>query len=281
MVLASEAGVLDIPPEQVREKGALRPGQMILVDLAAGRVLKDGEIKMRLARRQPYRRWVEENKIEIHGFFEAVSSGDARSGRRLLRRQKLLRLHARGHQPHPRPHGLHRPRAGGLHGRRRAAGRALREAPAALLVLQTALRPGDQPADRLDPRGTGHVADDLPGHPREHPDREAPARPAGQAEPPDPLQRGPGPHPRPEPARLQVPHAADRLSRRRHGRGPGRAPWTTSADEAEAAVEQDARILVLSDRDLPEGTMRHPRAAGGVGGQPAPRATGASAPGRA
>ncbi len=73
MVLASEAGVLDIPPEQVLEKGALRPGQMILVDLAAGRVLKDVEIKMRLARRQPYRRWVEENKIAIHGFFGAVT----------------------------------------------------------------------------------------------------------------------------------------------------------------------------------------------------------------
>ena len=89
MVLASEAGVLDIPPEQVREKGALRPGQMILVDLVAGRLLKDVEIKMRLARRQPYRRWVDENKIEIHGFFGALSpvKTDPES---LLRRQKLF-----------------------------------------------------------------------------------------------------------------------------------------------------------------------------------------------
>jgi glutamate synthase domain-containing protein 1 len=73
MVFASEAGVLDLPPESVCEKGALRPGQMILVDLDKKRVLHDAEIKMALARRQPYRRWVQENRIDIHGFFNAVA----------------------------------------------------------------------------------------------------------------------------------------------------------------------------------------------------------------
>lgn len=89
MVLASETGVLDIPWGQVREKGALRPGQMIMVDLGRGRVMKDVEIKMRLARRRPYRRWVEENKIEIHGLFSAVApvKPDTTS---LFRRQKLF-----------------------------------------------------------------------------------------------------------------------------------------------------------------------------------------------
>ncbi len=89
MVLASEAGVLDFPPEQVQEKGALRPGQMILVDLAGRRVWKDVEIKTRLARRQPYRRWVEENKISIHGFFSAVAPPTPETGS-LLRRQKYF-----------------------------------------------------------------------------------------------------------------------------------------------------------------------------------------------
>ena len=89
MVLASEAGVIEIPAENVRERGALRPGQMILVDLEAGRVLKDVEIKMRLARRQPYRRWVEENKIEIHGFYGAVSPCEVQSAS-LLQRQRLF-----------------------------------------------------------------------------------------------------------------------------------------------------------------------------------------------
>ncbi len=89
MVLASEAGVIDIPPENVQERGALRPGQMILVDLEAGRLLKDVELKMRLARRQPYRRWVEENKIDIHGFYGAVTAVETDPAS-LLRRQKLF-----------------------------------------------------------------------------------------------------------------------------------------------------------------------------------------------
>ncbi len=73
MVFASEAGVLDIDPADVREKGALRPGQMLLADTERGRLLTDYEIKMSLARRQPYRRWVNENKIAIHGLFNAVA----------------------------------------------------------------------------------------------------------------------------------------------------------------------------------------------------------------
>ncbi len=76
MVLASETGVLDIPADQVAEKGSLRPGTMLLADLATGRLMKDAEIKMHLARRRPYRRWVEENHISIHGFYGAVNAGE-------------------------------------------------------------------------------------------------------------------------------------------------------------------------------------------------------------
>ncbi|MBN2126404.1 MAG: glutamate synthase large subunit, partial [Deltaproteobacteria bacterium] len=73
VVFASEAGVLDIPAGEVSEKGALRPGQMILVDLNKRRVLKNGEIKTLCARNQPYRRWVEENKITVRGFYGNVA----------------------------------------------------------------------------------------------------------------------------------------------------------------------------------------------------------------
>ncbi|MBI2440587.1 MAG: glutamate synthase large subunit [Lentisphaerae bacterium] len=89
MVMASETGVLDFPPEAVLEKGALRPGQMILVDLAGGRILRDGEIKAFYSRRQPYRRWVEENKISLHGFFDAVAPVQPEIDKLLLR-QKLF-----------------------------------------------------------------------------------------------------------------------------------------------------------------------------------------------
>jgi len=73
MVFASEAGVLELAPEDIQECGALSPGEMILVDLEKHHIVRDYEIKMRLARRQPYRRWVEENQVDIHGFFNAVS----------------------------------------------------------------------------------------------------------------------------------------------------------------------------------------------------------------
>jgi glutamate synthase (NADPH/NADH) large chain len=73
MVLSSETGVLEIAPEDVAETGALRPGQMLLVDFARKRVLKDGEIKTDYARRQPYRRWVDENKITLRGLFSDVA----------------------------------------------------------------------------------------------------------------------------------------------------------------------------------------------------------------
>ncbi|MFZ2655321.1 MAG: glutamate synthase large subunit [Victivallales bacterium] len=72
MVLASETGVIDIPTNKVHKKGRLRPGQMIFVDLDKKRVLFDSEIKAHVARRQPYRRWVEENKILLQGLFDSI-----------------------------------------------------------------------------------------------------------------------------------------------------------------------------------------------------------------
>ncbi len=74
MVFASETGVLDVDPEDILEKGALGPGQMILVDFKKKRVLKNGEIKNLNARRQPYRRWVEENRITLRRFYGEVAS---------------------------------------------------------------------------------------------------------------------------------------------------------------------------------------------------------------
>ncbi len=89
VALASETGVLELDPARVVEKGALGPGQMLWADLRRGRLMKDAETMMQLSRRRPYRRWVAENKIEVHGFFNAVSAvrPDAPS---LRRRQRLF-----------------------------------------------------------------------------------------------------------------------------------------------------------------------------------------------
>jgi glutamate synthase (ferredoxin) len=65
VVMASEVGVLDIPPERVVVKGRLRPGRMFLVDTAAGRIVDDEEIKNRLAAEHPYRQWLDANLVAI------------------------------------------------------------------------------------------------------------------------------------------------------------------------------------------------------------------------
>ncbi len=74
VVLASEVGVIDFPPEKVRQKGRLRPGKMFLVDTGDGRVVADNEIKSKIVRAKPYRRWLENNRIELRGLFDATRS---------------------------------------------------------------------------------------------------------------------------------------------------------------------------------------------------------------
>ena len=65
VVMASEAGVLPVPPENVRMKGRLAPGRMLLVDTEQKRLITDEEIKTQLAARQPYRQWLKENQITL------------------------------------------------------------------------------------------------------------------------------------------------------------------------------------------------------------------------
>ena len=74
VVMASEAGVIDFPPENIRRKGRLQPGRMFLVDTKEGRILVDNEIKGKIARQKPYRRWLEDNRIELRGLFQPAGS---------------------------------------------------------------------------------------------------------------------------------------------------------------------------------------------------------------
>ncbi|WDN88615.1 glutamate synthase (NADPH) large chain [Desulfosarcina sp. BuS5] len=89
IVFASETGVLDIAPDEVAEKGALRPGDIIFVDFEKKRLLKNGEVKTLCARQQPYRRWVAENQITLRGFYGAVDRVEPDS-KNLLQSQKLF-----------------------------------------------------------------------------------------------------------------------------------------------------------------------------------------------
>jgi glutamate synthase domain-containing protein 2/glutamate synthase domain-containing protein 1/glutamate synthase domain-containing protein 3 len=65
VVMASEVGVLDIPPENVLHKDRLQPGRMFLVDTEQGRIVGDEEIKETAAARQPYRQWLSENLMRL------------------------------------------------------------------------------------------------------------------------------------------------------------------------------------------------------------------------
>ncbi|MDY0065489.1 MAG: glutamate synthase large subunit [Steroidobacteraceae bacterium] len=65
VIMASEAGVLDIPPEEIVTKGRLQPGRMFLVDTEQGRIVDDEEIKREVAAQRPYRQWLNEHQIHL------------------------------------------------------------------------------------------------------------------------------------------------------------------------------------------------------------------------
>ncbi|HEY6394155.1 MAG TPA: glutamate synthase large subunit, partial [Candidatus Binataceae bacterium] len=65
VVMASETGVLDIPPENIELKGRLQPGRMFLVDTGLGRIVQDEEIKQSMAARKPYRTWLNESLTNL------------------------------------------------------------------------------------------------------------------------------------------------------------------------------------------------------------------------
>ena len=60
--------------EKVARKGRRRPGEMIYCDLVNHRLVSEAETKNEMARRMPYRRWVEQNKISVRSLFDSVSS---------------------------------------------------------------------------------------------------------------------------------------------------------------------------------------------------------------
>jgi glutamate synthase (ferredoxin) len=65
VIMASEAGVLPIEPERVAHKGRLQPGRMFLVDMEAGRIVADEEIKTQIAAAQPYRDWLNQHLLDL------------------------------------------------------------------------------------------------------------------------------------------------------------------------------------------------------------------------
>ncbi|MEM8601311.1 MAG: glutamate synthase central domain-containing protein, partial [Bacteroidota bacterium] len=63
VVLSSETGVLDLDPARVVKKGRLEPGRMLLLDLKAGRIIDDAEVKATIAKKKPYRKWLDQHLV--------------------------------------------------------------------------------------------------------------------------------------------------------------------------------------------------------------------------
>ena len=167
VIMASEVGVLDIPPDEVVEKGRLQPGRMFLVDTEQGRIIADEELKQQIAAAAALR---------------AVAAASTSSTSPTCPPPTV------GHRPGPRdraaaastpsatpprtcasssaPMATDGVEADRLDGQRHAARRALATAAAALQLLQAALRAGDQPAGRRHPRGDHHVDRTGPSAPR-------------------------------------------------------------------------------------------------------------------
>ncbi len=87
VVLASEAGVIDVPAEDILKKGRLQPGRMFLVDTVQQRIISDGEIKKQLAARQPYADWLKQQQVTIDSLPEPARI-IASNPETLLRRQR-------------------------------------------------------------------------------------------------------------------------------------------------------------------------------------------------
>ncbi|HVN84499.1 MAG TPA: glutamate synthase large subunit [Candidatus Binatia bacterium] len=92
VVMASEVGVLDIPPEDIALKNRLQPGRMFLVDTAQGRIVGDEEIKESMAARKPYREWLASNLVKLAEQPEPRASEIPADydGANLLTRQQLF-----------------------------------------------------------------------------------------------------------------------------------------------------------------------------------------------
>ncbi len=81
VVMASEAGVLQLPPGEVVRKGRLRPGRMFLVDTKEGRIVEDDEIKRKLATAKPWREWITANQLRLDALQDPADAAHVTASR--------------------------------------------------------------------------------------------------------------------------------------------------------------------------------------------------------
>ena len=252
VVLASEVGVLDVPPGSIVKKGRLEPGRMFLVDTAAGRLVDDAEIKGALAAELPYADWLHAGLVHLDDL--PTREREVVSAAALSQRQQVFGYSEEELNVLLEADGRLRRGTDRLDGQRRRARLPLRAVTGALRLLQPAVRAGHEPASGRDPGGAGHLA----------------ALPAGFGA--EPARARSGELSQGDPA---VPGAQQRRARqdhphqRRRGTTPvsprtpcaarSRRPttakaWSDGSDEIKgevsAAIENGARLIVLSSRGV-------------------------------
>jgi len=87
VVMASEMGVLDIPQNKIVKKWRLQPGKMFLIDMEAGRIIDDAELKTQLANSRPYREWLNKSQIRLEDLPEVKAPAPSTNGALLNRQQ--------------------------------------------------------------------------------------------------------------------------------------------------------------------------------------------------
>ena len=96
VIVASEAGAVDIPTEKIRRLGRLPPGGMVVVDTKAQRILEDRELKASLAAGQPYREWLAANIVPVRNLEASLVDEDHPGPGPMLYeadRRRLQRIH--------------------------------------------------------------------------------------------------------------------------------------------------------------------------------------------
>ncbi len=160
VIMASETGVLPVKPEDVKFKGRLQPGRMLLVDTTEGRIIPDEEIKERLWSSQPYGEWLKENQITLDSLPEPprVYESDLDN---IIERQRAFGYTDEDLARTAGPDGGECGRSGRVHGHRYSAGVSFGQAAVAVPLFQANVCAGDESRHRSDSRSTGDVAHQL------------------------------------------------------------------------------------------------------------------------
>ena len=253
--MASETGVLDIPPENVAHKGRLQPGRMFLVDTAlgpdrAGRGDQGGDRGApAVSRHGSTKVWSRSSRCPSRRSAPAIAM---LRGRRAAQAAAGVRLHDRGSENDPRADGGERAGAGRLDGHRHAAGGAVGQVAAALQLLQATVRAGDQSADRSDSRRDGDLGRDDDRRRAESVRGDAGALPPAsdssspiltneELEQNQAARREPG---------LRTITLLDAVPRRATARRDCAPRSTRLCREASDAIDHGYTIIVLSDRGV-------------------------------